>query len=608
MDWNGSWDDGAVNPSNSKTSSLEKPANRGIAFAWILVALATGLLPSFRDIDYKDFTPLLGFFLLLALWSLNQFKQFFFRWSNLETFLLLYLAWACLSLLWSATPSAGMDFLGRWLPWAGLYLLARQDQDSRRSVETAWFWVLILSCLYGFAQKFLWNYVPHLPGAEPDRIYSLFGNPNVFAAFLVLSWPVLLLKPIHRSNKQQILLRAASVILVFLNLDWTDSRAGYLALEIQVILLMVLVGAKYFHKSVGWGKIVMVLVGIAVAIFFAAGIGNRPTERLEVWRCTAHMAMEKPVIGWGVNQFSLGFPNFMSDELKGQFQKDNTFAEHAHNEPLELWVELGVVGLVLALLFWGTLLWKARGALCSGRKGSDPLDLSSLGLFIGLAGAGFTNLFDYNCRLSGVGFFIWIVAAWLANRYEPGKIIRFSSGVGKTMAAVFLVLSIIGFTFSIPAVYARVAAPSTQDFLKDLPADLPGEKQRLEAAIVQNPKDADLYHRLGNVDAKLSLMDQAESAYKNEIALNPAASGAYLNLGNVYFFKADKNSGNLDQAIAYYSQCVVLDPNSVEGHYNLAYALFVKKEMKAALGQLDEVLRLDPRNDHALSLKRQILP
>ena len=166
----------------------------------------------------------------------------------------------------------------------------------------------------------------------------------------------------------------------------------------------------------------------------------------------------------------------------------------------------------------------------------------------------------------------------------------------------------MGFALSLSAVYARVTAPKTQDFLNDLPADLSGEKQRLEAAIAQDSKDADLYHRLGNVDAKLNLMDEAEAAYKKEIVFNPAASGAYLNLGNVYLFKVDKNPGNLNQAIAYYSQCVVLDPNSVEGHYDLAYALFVKKDMKAALGQLDEVLRLDPRNDHALSLKRQILP
>lgn len=149
---------------------------------------------------------------------------------------------------------------------------------------------------------------------------------------------------------------------------------------------------------------------------------------------------------------------------------------------------------------------------------------------------------------------------------------------------------------------------SSETYLKDLPADLAGEKQKLEKGIVQNPKDASLFHRLGNVDAKLKLMDEAQLAYENEIALDPASAGAYLNLGNIYFFKADKNPRNLDQVIAYYSQSVVLEPNSVEGHFDLAYALYVKKDNSAALGQLDEVIKLDPKNEYALELKKQIKP
>lgn len=149
---------------------------------------------------------------------------------------------------------------------------------------------------------------------------------------------------------------------------------------------------------------------------------------------------------------------------------------------------------------------------------------------------------------------------------------------------------------------------SSSQLFKELPDDLLGEKKRLEAEVLQNSKDAGLYHRLGNVNVKLNRMDEAATAYKKEISLNPAAAGAYLNLGNVYFFMADKNPVNLNQAIAYYSQCVVLDPNSVEGHFNLAYALYGKKDNQAALEQLDEVLKLEPANDHALTLKKKIQP
>ncbi len=584
--------------------------NKWMAFAWILVTLCTGLLPSFRDIDYKDFAPLLGFFLLLTLWTLTGLKERVLRWSALEIFLFLYMAWACLSVAWSSMPTAGQDFLGRFLPWIGLYLLARQDPNSRKAASLGWSWAYVLVCLYGLAQQFLWGFIPHLPGGQPDRIYSLFGNPNVFAAFLVLSWPVLLVKPMGWNNQnREVWFRIAVGVLALANLILTGSRAGLLALVAQFVLLVVLMGMKpYQDRRVRWAVALVTLVVLAGVVFFGARLGNRPTERLEVWKGAAQMAMQKPILGWGINQFSMGFPDFMSGRLNQEMQKDNTFAEHVHNEFLELWVELGLVGLFLASLFWLRVAGKPLAALWAGRDGEETQDFASMGLFLGIVGAGFTNLFDYNCRLTGVGSFLWLATAWLVNVFESGKTFRFSENSGKIFTAGLLTLSLFGFVFSIPAVLSRLSAPPSSDFLKDLPTDLPGEKQKLESAISQNPANADLYHRLGNVDAKLNLMDEAEKAYKKEISLNPSAAGAYLNLGNVYFFKADKNPGNLDQAIAYYGQSVVLDPNSIEGHFNLAYALFVKKDMKTALSQLDEVLRLDPHNDRALSLKRQILP
>ncbi len=575
--------------------------------AWVLVTLGVGLAPSFRDIDYKEFFSLLGFFLILTLWAITNFKKPVFRFSKLDFILVLFAVWMGLSLLWCQEPSAGMEFLKRVLPCFGLYFLVRQNPGMESGAKVAWMTVVLLACFYGMAQKFLLQYIPHLPGGEPDRIYSFFGNPNVYAAFLVLSWPVLLLKPINWLSTSQNWFRLGVVILMLLNLGWANSRAGSMALGIQLLLMMVLMGTKPYRKPVRLGMLVFIVASLLLSIFFSVRIWDRPTERVTVWKCAALMAMEKPVTGWGVNQFSIGFPGFMSEELKSHLQKDNTFAEHVHNEPLELWVELGIVGLALAISFWGMILSKVLGLLWKGRKGKAPLDLATLGLFLGLAGVGITNLFDYNSRLPGVGFFLWIATAWLAYHYESTQPLFLSPGLAKALNGFILLAGISGLLFFAPQVYSRVTAPPDKNFLADLPADLAGEKHKLESAIAQNPKDPNLYHQLGNVEAKLRLMDEAQKDFETEIKLNPAAAGAYLNLGNICLMKGDQNTAYLKQAIAYYSQSVILDPQSVDGHFDLAFALFVKKDLKGALDQLDEVLKLDPENEKALSLKRQII-
>ncbi len=148
----------------------------------------------------------------------------------------------------------------------------------------------------------------------------------------------------------------------------------------------------------------------------------------------------------------------------------------------------------------------------------------------------------------------------------------------------------------------------SKDFLNDSLKNLRSEKAKLESAIQQTPTDPELFHHLGNMDVKLNLLEDARKAYEKEIGLNPSSASGYLNLGNVLFLKADEDPRLLDQAIACYSQSVILDPHSVEGHFNLAYALYAKKDKDAALGELEEVLRLNPHHAQALALKKRIAP
>ena len=591
---------------------MEKAQWNANNWVWGLGLFAVILVPSFRSVDYKDFASSLCFFSLLSLWALRFAKKKEVYFSSLDFFFLLYAGWVVVSTAWSPQPAASWEFLERFLPWLGIYGIERQEEKGESPFRLGfWAWGTAAVCVYAVLQKCGWDFIPaYAQNGSSARVFSTFGNPSVFAAFLVLAWPNLLLRPLPLKNPhREIGFRIFLGFVLWGCLLLTASRAGLLALGLQFLLLLFLLGSKaYQDKKWKWGMAAAGLLLLLSLGGMGLKIGARPTERLEVWKGAAAMALDRPLTGWGVNQFSLHFAPYQTPELVRQMNQDNTFAEHAHNEVLELWVELGVPGLLLAGIFWFSLLDKTFQKISGDRKNPRVRPLPVLGLFLGLAGAGITNLFDYNCRLSGVGFFIWLTAGLLANRVLDHRSVKISRIPVFFLFWGALAFSLGGALFQISSLGNQWRGSTEKDFLKDLPVDLSDEETKLLDAVRKDPRNPTALHDLGNVYAKLGKMDDAGRCYMAEIIVDPNSPGAFLNLGNIYFMESGKDPGNLGKALSYYRQSLALDPGSVEAHFNLAYVFFVQKDLSDALSQVDEVLKLDPRNAKALALRRQILP
>ena len=74
-------------------------------------------------------------------------------------------------------------------------------------------------------------------------------------------------------------------------------------------------------------------------------IGASWSARVDIWTYTAHRVAEQPLLGWGLDAsrtFGAAVPL------------------HPHSGPLQLWLELGAAGAVIAAVFWLILLRKTR--------------------------------------------------------------------------------------------------------------------------------------------------------------------------------------------------------------------------------------------------------
>jgi hypothetical protein len=138
------------------------------------------------------------------------------------------------------------------------------------------------------------------------------------------------------------------------------------------------------------------LIAVAVAIVPVPSIagGDAGTDiwhgRTDTWSAGLEAVADRPLLGSGADSF------FAATE---RYQHD-AYARFAHDMPLELFVELGILGITLALALYlsaGRLLWRVR-------------NLPTLWL-LGPAFAAFlvTNLIDWTWHMAGPGS-VWALA------------------------------------------------------------------------------------------------------------------------------------------------------------------------------------------------------
>ncbi len=167
----------------------------------------------------------------------------------------------------------------------------------------------------------------------PDRFFAPFLNDNHLAASLLIPLPLLLG---WSASDRVISVRIASglLLLSFVGLiAWTGS-AGALG----IALLTVLATATYL------GLLPRLVLGGAVAVALVVlivGDGLVEHGRLPMWRAAAALAQQHWLTGSGGGTFRAAVEPYRSD-------RDFVSWDHAHNDPLEWGVEIGLLGLIAA--------------------------------------------------------------------------------------------------------------------------------------------------------------------------------------------------------------------------------------------------------------------
>jgi len=245
-----------------------------------------------------------------------------------------------------------------------------------------------------------------------DAATGTFVNPNHFACLLAMSLPCGLALIYHHARRRRgaargrlaawlsadgsrtwllglmLIVGAAGMLLSF-------SRAaiacGLLALGITVL------GAGRHHGL--RSRLIVALLVLAAAVTPLLQFGadrlveqyaHAPNElhgaRVRVWLDSLELVAAHPVTGCGFGAFSASYPFVRAPEIRG-------FFKHAHNDPLELVTEGGLLGLAFMLMILAPLGRVAARAF-AGAKGTIAVGFASGLLAIALHG-----LVDFNFHI-----------------------------------------------------------------------------------------------------------------------------------------------------------------------------------------------------------------
>ncbi|MDR9860706.1 MULTISPECIES: O-antigen ligase family protein [Pseudomonas] len=357
---------------------------------YLLLLCALFFLPG-RSLHHKLFYGLFSIPTLIALCLRPRELKELLR-EPIFIALLMFVAWALLSLCWSPgdEPIGGMfkPPLHTVLLFAGSYLLVRYRNDILQPLLfTAALVALIATTFFLF--KFAQVYQPGMRliggGAFDNPLLSshLFG---FFSAY----W---LAVTMTCKRRQMMWLSVPAMAIMFMAVIGTGSRTPLVALTMAAVWLCFICWNRRSLRLL----IALAISGATVLSLFAQMIIERgDSYRLEIWQQVLQKIADHPWVGHGFSATLSVDPG-----VGYSFQEPHSFA-------LGVLYYVGIFGLLpwLFFLFWGLL--------SSWRQRVQPLLIIASSLLVFGIGAGLTEGGGIISRPKEHWFLLWIPLALIA--------------------------------------------------------------------------------------------------------------------------------------------------------------------------------------------------
>ena len=579
-----------------------------------------------------------------------------------------FIAICVLSLIWSNSFFVSLKELPLFLAGPLLYFVITNSINDERQINRILDILLIVGSLFGIYGIFQYNGIDFSFWARNigrQQVFGLFGNVNYFAEFLIVPLPIAVSLFFASRNKFKKILLLIATLAMGTSLIATFTRGSYLSFGVSLIfmffLLLISRGKNFIKNN---KKIFIILVAIIIITFLfvvptplnksgtvISKINSRISvtqltqsssikRRIAIWKFTVLMIKDHPLLGSGIGTYKYNTLRYQAEffaQGENRSLYPHGFADKAHNEYLQLWAELGIIGL-------GIFIWLIISYFSCGLKILRKIrDEYRQGIIIGLMGAMMAvlvdGIFGFPLHLPATIVLFWLalgltVAVGLLKdevNAQEIKMIRENSSISRFKPLLYIVIILLTIFLCVTVTRPFIARIYWYYGFKEIEKENWNKAiKTYEEALKWDPYLGEIYYDIGKIletkelyGVAVEYFEKAEK-YINHPDLPQDFALIYLKKGQL-----DKAAIKLKQTISYQSDeksmlplyselgntylqlerykpaeiafknALKINPDFVNAHYGLAGAYLQQNKQAEALEELQKVIELAPDSQEA---------
>lgn len=345
--------------------------NKIVIILTVLISLIflTTFFSSFNLIDGFETAKTLYFYLVINILIIISFAILLFNRRKVKAGLnfidlsiILYYLYICLGLVFVSFNNLNNSHLMIMTFLIIFYFFIKYLNKNKEACKQIRLIIIvfitagIIQCIICLLQ--LYGFIPSF--SDYFMMTGTLGNPELLSGYLSSIIPFAFSYYIL-SGKTRITEKRLATIFLLLSLliiPSTMIRNGWIAISIAIIYVLY---QQYKIKTINLfaDKIKTILVTFSI---LAATVGiiyglyllkpDSANGRIFIWKITFNMIKDNPIFGIGFDRFRVEYGNYQEEYFAENSNNDseNILAgnvNHADNDYLQIWSELGIIGLIL---------------------------------------------------------------------------------------------------------------------------------------------------------------------------------------------------------------------------------------------------------------------
>lgn len=501
--------------------------------------------------------------------------------------------------------------------YALLYLIALQVGRNERDVDN--FSKLLIATggivsVYGLFQAFGFDFVPwSIRVFEPWKSFSTFGNPNFLGGFLVLILPLSIAVFLKSRGLLKNIFYGIAFGLVSIVLVTTHTRGAWIAGLISIFTFAILgwqslikqrlkifaLALLFFIAMASLIATTNIETGLVERVLSATRINEGSiSNRIEIWKGALNAIANKPVLGYGPDNFLLAFQEFETLAY-AKSGGGMTYPDNPHNWYLQIGTGAGLLALTFLLAFFTGSL---RSAFSGILKTTHAEHILLSAYFSAIAGY-LVHIF-FTISVVGSSALLWFFIGLLLAQTRRTKSREMGpkdniSFMTRIFIAIVLVISALSVYYASRMFVADYHL--RQASFKASAHNFEAASYHYEFATLLYPNSL-YYLEAGRFYENLSRRSKdnlwfALEKYALAVELAPHRAENRIRLGGAYSLAQERpKDENYYKAIQELSTAIKLRPYSFQGHFLLGSIYQSNGEFEEAIPHLKKALEINPND------------